>query len=280
MGAAGFIGRHLATRLAELAIEHFCPPRDEIPRGSSLGTIVYCIGVTGDFRVRALGTVRAHVCRLLDVLESCMFDSLVYLSSTRIYERRLGVAREEDAIAVNSLDASDLYNISKIMGEAAVLASGHRARVVRLSHVYGVNPGSPTFLSTMITRALMEGRIHLRTSLESSRDFVSVHDVVEMLIRIAREGRQSVYNLASGSNTSNAGIVSILREHTGCEVSIAEHAETTIPPRIAIDRLVEEFGFAPRPLLPELPHLIHGFRAALGERWLARGQGPRPREAP
>ena len=91
---------------------------------------IFAIGLTADFRSRPLDTMDAHVSALAEVLRCGRFDSLTYLSSTRVYAglpRGCGNA----TLVVNPSDASDLYNLSKLAGEALCLGrptgAGHPA---------------------------------------------------------------------------------------------------------------------------------------------------------
>src|SRR5260370_39943856 len=118
LGGSGFSGSRLVTRMKELRIDCFCPARGEEIADRNLGTVIYCIGLTADFRTRPFETVEAHVSKLREVLKGCEFDSLLYLSSARLYLRQEGIAREDDPVQVNPLQDDHLYNISKLMGES------------------------------------------------------------------------------------------------------------------------------------------------------------------
>src|SRR5437764_55398 len=126
LGASGFIGSHLVKRLGELEIECFAPRRDEKLSTKNLGDIIYCIGLTADFRSRPFDTVNAHVCKLLEVLRDSTFDSLLYVSSTRLYGTHLQTAREEDSLQFAPLDPTDIFSLSKAMGESLSFASGKK----------------------------------------------------------------------------------------------------------------------------------------------------------
>src|SRR5688572_20741048 len=117
LGASGFIGGHLVTKLRESGCDVFTPEREADLSGKRLGHVVYCIGLTADFRSRPLDTVTAHVCRLVEVMRDCDFESLLYLSSTRLYKGDSKIAQEDDPFQVAPLDPDDLYNVSKLMGE-------------------------------------------------------------------------------------------------------------------------------------------------------------------
>jgi nucleoside-diphosphate-sugar epimerase len=259
LGGSGFIGSAVVKKLEQTGAEYSAPGRDEILRGP-LGDVIYCIGLTADFRSRPFETVEAHVCHLLRVLRDCEFNSLVYLSSARVYQNQRAPAREEDPIQVNSLDPNDLYNISKIMGESLALASGKKIRVVRLSNVYGDDFTSRNFLPSLVREAISKRKLTVRSAPEAEKDYVGIQDVVEGLLKIAAGAGQSIYNLASGMNVSNRALIQKISELTGCEAVFDPAAPTTTFPVMSIDRIRAEFGFRPRYILDDLSTLVDSYK--------------------
>jgi nucleoside-diphosphate-sugar epimerase len=260
LGAKGFIGSRLSAALADGGHEVFAPARGAKLNDRPLGHVMYAIGVTGDFRSRPLDTVAAHVCRLLEVLRDSSFESLTYLSSTRVYQRLRAVGPqgidETAAIGVDPLAPGDLYNLSKLTGESLCLHGGRPAQVVRLSNVYGPGDESQNFLSSIIRDATQTGRVTLTAAAESAKDYVSLEDVVALLPRIALAARGGIYNLASGRNTSHAELAGRLALLTGCQVRYAVGAMPAVFPRIEIARVVEEFDFRPASVLDDLPQIV------------------------
>jgi nucleoside-diphosphate-sugar epimerase len=255
LGGRGFIGSHLVRHLRAQGVECWAPERGEPVAGRALGHIIYAIGLTADFRERPLDTVEAHVCRLLDLVRTASFESILYLSSTRLYRRNEAPAREEDSLRLNPADPEDLYDLSKAVGEALVLSLGEKGRVARLSNVVG--PGQDrTFLAMLIQEARATGRITLRTASESSKDYLAVEDAVALLARIALAGRHRLYNVASGVSVSHGEIAGAIARHFGGEVRVAPGAPTVAFPRIDIGRIVSEFGFSPRSVIADLPALL------------------------
>jgi nucleoside-diphosphate-sugar epimerase len=260
LGASGFIGSRIVKRLATLGQEHRAVRRDDALPAGSLGHVIYCIGLTADFRSRPLDTVEAHVCKLLEVLRTCEFESLLYLSSTRLYSAADSTS-EETAIRIAPLDGSDLYNASKAMGESLVLNCGRAmGRVARISNVYGSDFDSDNFLSSIIRDAIVNKAIVFQTSAESAKDYISVAKVVDTLIEIATNGSERIYNLASGNNVSNGELANKLRALTGCTIQFSEPAPFVTFPPINIDRLRADFAFQPSHLLDDLPQLIDLYR--------------------
>lgn len=259
LGAGGFIGRNLALHLRADGHEVIVPPRDRSRFDGPLGHVLYCIGLTADFRQRPYDTVRAHVSVLSDVLEHAEFTSLLYLSSTRVYSAVSGTS-EAASLQVNPLDPSDLYNLSKLTGESLCLNSGRSGtRVARLSNVVGFDPQSDNFLPSLIRDAL-GGTIVLRSSPESSKDYVALEDVLALLPRIATEGRDRVYNIASGRNIRSGRLLERLQAITGCAVRLVEQATVGESAPIVIERMRREFSFEPSDPLAGLPDLVDAYR--------------------
>lgn len=245
LGAGGFIGSHLARRLAEMGHEVDSPPRDADLVGRDLGRVAYCIGLTADFRQRPLDTMEAHVCKLLEVLRHCRFESLVYLSSTRVYGTGGGPAREDAPVSACSADPSDLYNLSKLAGESLCLHSGRPARVARLSNVYGADFASQNFLAEIIRAAVDTGEVALRSDLSSAKDYLSLDETLDALCwMLVGPCAHGVYNVASGHNTTNAEIADALVEATGCTLRVEPGAQPLVFPVISVARLRAEY---PRP---------------------------------
>lgn len=256
LGAQGFIGSRLVAHLRDEGHSVSAPPRHADWSGGHLGHVLYAIGVTHDFRSRPFDTVAAHVSRLAELLATGQFDSLVYLSSARVYQGLSGTVDESTNLLVNSTRPDDLYNLSKLTGESLALASGRPVRVVRLSNVYDPADRSDAFLPSVLRAVAEHGALTLRTGPGSTRDYVSLRDVVSLLPRIALHGRQDVYNVTYGANLSHSQLAAQLQAFTGCQVSYSTAAADAVMPRISNRRIVDEFGFRPPALLDDLPQLL------------------------
>lgn len=255
LGSAGFIGSHLVELLVRSGQDVQAVARgDDLPRGP-LGHVIYCIGVTGDFRQRPLEAADAHVCVLLDTLSRATFESFLYLSSVRVYAGRPGPASEDDDLTLNPLRSDDIYNASKLLGEAIVLSLGEKGRVARPSNVYGAGQ-SHTFVAEVVEEALAYGSITFRSPPDSSRDYISVGEAANLLVEIALRGRDRIYNVASGVSTTNAELGALIARATGCSVGYADHVVPSPVPPLDVRRLREEFGFIPAPLEEGLPLLL------------------------
>jgi len=247
LGASGYIGRHLQAKLDADGHQCFCPPRgSERILADPLGHVIYCVGLTADFRSRPGDAMEAHVGLLGTILRKASFDSLLYLSTTRVY-LGAGHGHEDGPLTVCPNTPDDLYNLSKLAGEALCRAYAQRmVRVARLSNVVGGTQSSPCFLNSLLADIRQHGRVMLRSSLDSEKDYVHLDDVVELLPRIATRGKQFLYNVASGSNASNAQLIAILRKQRDFAVALDEHASAVKFPLLDVGRITREFGFVPR----------------------------------
>lgn len=266
-GGGGFIGSHLAASLRREGYGCWTPKRDDLEAEiyrRPLGHVIYCIGRANDFREKPFEEVEADVCLLKEVLERCDYESLLYLSSTRLYGFGQETAREEDPICLRPHDIGDLYNVAKAGGEALCSATGNdRVRVARLSNVYGNHFRSTLFLSLIVQDALKKKKVTLFSSLDSSKDYVSINDVAKVLPKIALHGKERLYNVASGRNTTHGEIALELKRLTGCSLEVKSDAATVCCPQVETSRLCGEFGPLPSALTGDLGWIVEGYEKFL-----------------
>lgn len=244
LGASGFIGSHLVKKLDGISYDYYAPTRDEDLLNKDLGDIIYCIGLTADFRNKPFETVTAHVCKLNDILLNCKFSSLIYLSSTRVYiNSKSSVVSESDKLVVDPMNADDLYNLTKLTGERLCLSSGKNVKIVRLSNVVGENDTSNNFLYSIINDVKKNSNLELQQSLVSSKDYIYIDDAVDVIMKIALEGKDVIYNVASGVNTTNEEILNELQKHFLFTYTVAQNPFSIIFPTISNQKISQEFKY-------------------------------------
>jgi nucleoside-diphosphate-sugar epimerase len=253
LGSSGYIGSRLVAHLQAQGHAVWAPARGDAEVFSRpLGHVIYCVGLTADFRSRPFDTVDAHVGLLAEVLRHARFESLLYLSSTRVY---MGAAstHEDAALSVMPGDPTYLYNLSKLTGESLCHASGRPGvRVARLSNVVGpgMDAASGNLVADLVRQA-RSGHIVLRSDPQSAKDYVHVDDLLDWLPRIALSGCAATYNVASGRQTTHAHWLAWLQAHTGCTVEVVAQAPLQAFPPINVQRLQGEWGAAPRVVLAD-----------------------------
>lgn len=265
LGASGFIGSHLAAYIRSLGLECFTPLRgDPIVLERELGYVMYCAGLTADYSQRPFDTAQAHVCHLANILENAKFDGLLYLSSTRLYDSGSASTREEADLMLNPMNPRHLYDLSKAMGESLCLTAGKgRARIARLSCVYGDSVERAGFLSDLLVQALTHKEVRIDTALNRERDYIYIHDLVRLLVDIVTKGRRPLYNVASGVNVSNRELFRVLERCAGCRIIAEQKDDRTITPVIDVTRIKQEFSFSPSSVIDRLPELVASHRHSL-----------------
>lgn len=260
LGASGFIGKNLCSFLEQRQIEYFAPDRNyTFKKDEDLGNIIYCIGLTADFRTKPIETVKAHVCKITEVLENAKFDSLLYLSSTRVYNSS-DSGKEDSTLLVNPNDFSDLYNISKLMGESICLSQpNEKIRVARLSNVIGNDFNSDNFLFSLIKEAVKDKKITLRLPPDNAKDYIHIDDVLKLILLISEKGSKRVYNIASGIKTSNQEIIDELKKFIQFKLDIAERSKPLDFPGISIKQIETEFSFTPANILDKIEKLVENY---------------------
>jgi nucleoside-diphosphate-sugar epimerase len=259
-GSSGYLGSSLVQKFKSEKIECLTPDirKDQI-ENKNLGHIIYAIGVA-NFKQNPSKAINAHVILLNKLLNEVKFESFLYLSSTRIYYDAVSTD-ENSSLVINPSNYNSLYNISKIMGEVICNSSKKRnVRIARLSNVTGNNFNSNLFLPSIIQDAINLKKITLQTKLDSEKDYVYIDDVLDILPKISLKGKNTIYNIASGKNTSNEEIVKKIQEITNCEIEVKKKAATYRFPTISINRIQKEFEFKPTSVLEKFEKIISDYK--------------------
>jgi nucleoside-diphosphate-sugar epimerase len=198
----------------------------------NLGTVIYAIGLTADFRNRPYETAEAHIGYLSRILEKSTYNSFTYLSSARVYQG--SASGREDAFLHVFPDSDGLYNLTKLTGEALCLQTG-KGKVARLSNIVG-NGASESFVALLLSEA-STGTLHLRTSPQSSKDYLLIDDAVRALVTLALRGTTGIFNIASGRNTTTEEILDAIASHTRFRTIVAENAPSFFFPLLDTTKL-------------------------------------------
>lgn len=262
LGSSGFIGSRVAQLAKQAGHQVWCPSRQQPLDSQPAGHLIYCIGMTADFRQQPHQTIDAHISCLQRVLQTACFDSLTYLSSTRVYQHvNLPIVDEESPLVVTAQHSDDLYNLSKLLGENLLLQHAGRVCVARLSNVIGNDVNSTNFLFSVLRDCVQRGHVNLQQSLDSAKDYVDVEYVAQLLLRLGHQGTQSVYNIASGFNVTHQQILDELCRLTGAQVSVADSATKYSFPLINTNRVQQEFGCSSGNVIDRLAELVTCARA-------------------
>jgi UDP-glucose 4-epimerase len=261
IGGQGFIGRHLAARLHTAGWDCHIPARHaSYNKQEDMGHVFYCAGLTADYLKRPFDTVAAHVSLLSQILQASRFQSLTYLSSTRLYDSQPGiVGTEELPLLLNPATPRHIYDLSKALGESLCLVTGKGlARVARLSCVYNDHTDADGFLPGLL-RQLIKNRpslLEVDSSPTFARDYIHLEDVLDALTLIATHGKEGLYNVAGGENIDNKTLFATLSQVCDCKIVPLRNDESPPAARISIDKMQKEFDWQPIPVLKKITSLI------------------------
>jgi nucleoside-diphosphate-sugar epimerase len=268
LGSDGFIGRELVLKLTSSGVNVLSINRnnfDEQLHSVQLGHVFYCSGKSKNFLNDYLDTVDAHVNKLCRILELGNFESLTYLSSSRLYDY-------SESKCLNSVDSSfkvnphlprNLFDLSKLLGESICLNSGlPQVRVARISNVYRNRHDTNGFIGEALRwfSQFPDLPMKITSCKNESRDYIHMEDLVAYLINVGFHGKQRIYNIGSGTNTTNADLEKIAfnakrfvfkYDHSDCfgEANLLDVSETQaefglpkIEFKVEFGRLIRELG--------------------------------------
>ncbi len=272
-GAGGFIGSHLAERLAQAGARTRALVRytaagtwgwlEESPAREELDVVAGDVrdrdtlqraveGVEVVFHLAALigipysyhapeSYVRTNVEGTLNVLREAQRSGVglvVQTSTSEVYGTAQTVPMDEG----HPLQAQSPYAASKIGADHMALAF-HRSHglpvaVVRPFNTFGPRQSSRAIIPTVITQALAAPEIRLGDT-ATTRDFTYVADTVEGFLRVAECGQAvgQVVNLGTGRETSVGQVVAAVLELVGRRVPIVEDPQRLRPEQSEVDRL-------------------------------------------
>lgn len=265
LGSRGFIGSHLVEWLCRQGHRVYAPDRiDAEVLARPHGHILYGIGLTADFRTRPLATMQAHVCLLRELLESAEFESLTYLSSTRVYQGA-EATHEEAMLRVCPQRPDDLYALSKLAGEALCLHGGRQqVKVARLSNIVGLRKDRDLFIDQLLHDIVTHGALTLRSAPASSKDYLWIEDAVEAIAGLAQSPHSGCFNLASGENVSNQTLLDHLHAHFEFRHTFADAAPVLDFPPIDVQKIGAALSFRPQKFDDYFPQFIHLYKKSKG----------------
>jgi dTDP-glucose 4,6-dehydratase len=276
-GAGGFIGSHLAERLAELGAEvrgffrytsrgslgwieqasdeirKAIDPVlgdlrdvDAVQRAVSGNEVVFhlgaLIGIPYSY-VHPRETFETNVTGTLNVVTAARdhdVSLVVHTSTSETYGTATYVPIDED----HPLQAQSPYSATKIAADK-LAQSFHRSyglplTTVRPFNTYGPRQSPRAVIPTIASQAL-RGTTVILGHLTPTRDFTYVSDTVDGFVRSAASaGVGQTFNLGSGQEISVGGLVELVGEILDKELRIEHDQRRDRPEASEVDRLVAD----------------------------------------
>jgi nucleoside-diphosphate-sugar epimerase len=252
IGGGGFIGSYLAKYIKDLGHDVYIPSKElNNFNGYDLGVIFYCAGYTEDYLNNPVQTIQAHVTDFANLLNHAKYKSIVYLSSTRIYDGIASVSslHENLQLSVSPLNKRHLFDISKLCGESLALSyDASRIKIARVSCVFNSEKDPKGFLPKLLSeikKAAPGGIIKINSSSTNFRDYIHISDVAKGLMAIALSGKEQIYNVASGINISNKKLADLIYQFTNVSIHYTEPEKLVSNIAVNVTRMKDEFAWGP-----------------------------------
>ena len=274
-GAGGFIGSHLAERLAELgaktrALVHYRSNGswgwlDDSPR---IGEIEVLAGDVRDrdcvakamkgrevvFHLAALigipysydapgSYISTNITGTTNVLQVALdlgVERMVHTSSSEVYGTARIVPIDED----HPLQAQSPYSATKIaadkLAESFYCSYGLPVATIRPFNTYGPRQSVRAVIPAIIVQALTESVIRLG-NLTPTRDFNFVADTVEGFLRVAEhpDSPGQVFNIGSSREISIGDLVALISDLTGKQGTSVVNDDVRVRPHTSeVERLL------------------------------------------
>lgn len=163
----------------------------------------------------------------------------VMLSSRKVYGLTDGSPSTEDS----PLAPADAYGRNKLRSEDAVRdVLGDRATILRLSNVFGFEPGRTSFFGIAGKGLVEDGQITLDVSPFVARDFLSVEDCAVMIWQVVAARAFGVFNLGRGNAVAIGQIALWLIEGFGAGRLVVSSPREYDPFVLDIFRFQERCG--------------------------------------
>jgi nucleoside-diphosphate-sugar epimerase len=251
------------TFVAEHALPHVTPVRCNLLEAFDVRALaravdgraeaVLYLAANGDPTASVGGPSRdleSNTVALVNFLEQCRVDHLVYLSSGAVYDGLVGQVSPATAVSPRLP-----YAISKLASERYVQFFADRRRSVgsfinvRFFGAYGPYE-PPRKITTRVLRAIAsrEREIVLRGDGQNLIDFMFVDDAIDGLLMLTRaRGASQTVDLASGAPLTLNEVVDAITRALGVRTVIRHEGETEeyIQFRSSDTAMRERFGFLP-----------------------------------
>ncbi len=230
-GAEGFVGLHLVKALEKVGA-HVEPFKGDIlstlPTSNEFDFVFHLAAITDlkgslensmrTFEVNALGTLK-----LLENFTN--IRKFVYVSTLGVYGEPQYVPIDEN----HPTRPVELYAASKLAGEAAVegFCRAHDLpfAIARLFNVYGKGQRPDFVIPRLVGEITTKDEVEVRNP-KSTRDFIFIDDVVSGLLALALRGKNDVYNIGTGKETSIKEVAMLIKRFTKRKVSLILQPES------------------------------------------------------
>jgi UDP-glucose 4-epimerase len=222
-GADGFVGSHLVQALQKAGAKVEAFNGDILSASPQQGfDYIFHLAAITDlklarknpsrvFEVNVLGTLK-----ILENLEGA--PKFIYVSTLGVYGEPKSVPVREDS----PTRPIEPYAASKLAGEAIVEGfcrqHGTPFAIARLFNVYGKGQRRDFVIPALVEEITSKDKVVVKNP-DSTRDFIYIDDVIAGLLAVAAKGKNDIYNIGTGKETSIKMVAETIMRFTNRDVS-------------------------------------------------------------
>ena len=262
LGAAGFIGTNLVTKLLEdkenritlfdrdgtdfsyfeqnykeqikVVTGNYCNLSDFKPIVSDSDVVYHLISVgnPSTSNKNILGDIENNIpasSKLFDACVECKVKKVVFLSSGGTVYGNTDIIPIPETAPTNPIST---YGFQKLIIEKMLALYGHmyglNYNIIRLANPYGPhqNPlGNQGIVTIFAYKAIRGEPITVYGKGDTVRDYIFIDDVVKGIIKISDNAKTGIYNLGSGEGKSINDIIKAIEETLNVSIEI-NHIDT------------------------------------------------------
>ncbi len=243
-GSTGFLGKNLKSFLIKKKYKVFCPLKKKYKFDNDLGHVFYCAG-TSDSIANPDKALSANLVYLNKVISNNSFTTFTYFSSIRVYSLNKST-KEDDVIRCDLFEKGSYFKKLKLAAESLCLQINNpKIRIIRLSNLYGKYFDKQIYLMPTILRNFRKNKtIKLSISPNSTKNYLDVEDALRISFKIAKLGKNRIYNVAANSSIKVGDILRILRIFKKVKIEISKNHKTTHESKINTNRIKKELNFS------------------------------------
>ena len=202
---------------------------------------------------------------LATFLKSHTVRSIVFLSTVDVY----GLLEEGQIIHEDlPLNPDDYYAMSKVVSEFILTKGSVRnipLAILRLTGVYGPGDDGKSTIWKLTQSAIDRGVISVYGDGQDERDFITVYDVVKVILYEIVTPRHHTVNIATGTSQTILEIARCIAKMIPCKIELIPVLEESQPKRVQIMRFdttklkTELPEFTPTDLSEGIRQYLSGF---------------------
>ena len=257
-GSTGFFGKNLYKVLKEKKKKIYIPKKNKYIFNKNLGNVIYCIGTSESIK-NPKNALTANLEILSKLLTNNKFQTFTYLSSIKVYSKS-SKTKETDKITFEHNEKGVYFKSLKLAAESLCLQMNNpNIKIIRLANLFGYYFTNQVYLlPTLLRQSINEGKINITINKNSRKNYLSVNDAIDVILKIITKSKYQVYNVASDKQISINQISEKIRELTNCKINYKNSNLLLNEPKINIQRIKKEFNFKPKiELTNEIEKIIY-----------------------